>query len=209
MELRRSTRLSAKHGNEVKDEGPIKKKAKSVLKDKVNTKEPVKKPNTKEEKVSSDEAILEVGDDIPDITLQNQDGKDVSLKALAKENKVIIIFLYPKASTPGCTRQACGFRDNFDDLKEHGLVLGLSHDTPAAQLKFKEKYSLPYDLLCDPTREFIGMLGAKKTPASGSIRSHFVFADGKLKFKRLKISPEISVADGKKEVLELAKQYSN
>lgn len=147
---------------------------------------------------------LEVGDEIPDVTLQNQDGEEVSLRKVAKENRIIIIFAYPKASTPGCTRQACGFRDNYKELKEHAAVFGLSGDTVSAQKKFQSKQGLPFDLLSDPKRVLIGQLGAKKTAQSGTIRSHWVFLDGKLKYKRVKVSPEISIQDGKKEVLELA-----
>lgn len=129
------------------------------------------------------------------------------MKEIAKENKNCSIFRVPKASTPGCTRQACGFRDNYEDLKEHAAVFGLSADSVISQKKFQTKQKLPYHLLSDPKREFIGLLGAKKTPLSGSIRSHFVFVDGKLRFKRVKISPEVSVGDAKKEVMELAEKF--
>lgn len=210
MELRKSNRIAAKHAADAHKEAPVQKKVKVTKKKVVKPKVEKPKPIAIEPKKVEDEdkgKELEVGDEIPDLTLQNQEDKEVSLRELAKEHRIIVIFLYPKASTPGCTRQACGFRDNYDDLKKHALILGLSHDTPSAQKKFQVKNSLPYDLLCDPTREFIGLLGAKKTPASGSIRSHFVFVDGKLKFKRLKVSPEVSVADGKKEVLEIVKEF--
>ncbi|QLL32239.1 hypothetical protein HG536_0C04080 [Torulaspora globosa] len=149
-------------------------------------------------------AELDIGGEVPDVTLQNQDGEDVSLRKVAEENRIIIIFAYPKASTPGCTRQACGFRDNYRELKEHAAVFGLSGDSVSAQKKFQSKQELPFDLLSDPKRILIGQLGAKKTAQSGTIRSHWVFFDGKLKYKRVKVSPEISVQDGRKEVLELA-----
>lgn len=149
---------------------------------------------------------IDIGGEIPDVTLQNQDGKDVSLREVAKDSRIIIIFAYPKASTPGCTRQACGFRDNYEELKEHAAVFGLSGDTVTAQKKFQDKQGLPFDLLSDPKRVLIGHLGAKKTAQSGTIRSHWVFFDGKLKYKRVKVSPEVSIQDGKKEVLELAAQ---
>lgn len=152
---------------------------------------------------------LDIGDEIPDITLQNQDGQEVSLRKVAEEHRIIIIFAYPKASTPGCTRQACGFRDNFDELKEHAAVYGLSGDGASAQKKFQTKQSLPFDLLSDPKRVLIGLLGAKKTAQSGTLRSHWIFYDGKLKYKRVKISPEVSIQDGKKEVLELAASLQN
>ncbi|KAL3231360.1 Peroxiredoxin DOT5 [Nakaseomyces bracarensis] len=209
MELRKSSRIAAKHAADIAVVAPVVKKSKVAKKAKVSAETKKEDGDEKTETTTEqpEEKELQVGDELPDLKLENQDGKELSLKELAKENKIIVIFLYPKASTPGCTRQACGFRDNYDDLKEHALILGLSNDIPSAQKNFQNKHSLPYDLLSDPTREFIGLLGAKKTPASGTIRSHFVFVDGKLKFKRLKVSPEVSVADGKKEVLELVKEF--
>ncbi|KAK5778410.1 thioredoxin peroxidase DOT5 PWA37_000338 [Arxiozyma heterogenica] len=149
--------------------------------------------------------VLEIGDEIPDLTLLNQDNKEISLKDIAEKNKIIILFAYPRASTPGCTRQVCGFRDNFDDLKKHAAVLGISADSVNAQEKFHNKQQLPYDLLSDPKRELIGLLGAKKTPTSGIIRSYWIFADGKLKFKKIKVSPEVSVSEAKEHIIELTK----
>ncbi|KOG98877.1 thioredoxin peroxidase DOT5 [Saccharomyces eubayanus] len=180
---------------------PAKKKVKTIPK--LDIEEPVKRVDHS----SSGANELEIGDAIPDLSLLNEDDESVSLKEIAKENKIVVFFVYPKASTPGCTRQACGFRDNFEDLKEHAAVFGLSADSVISQKKFQTKQNLPYHLLSDPKREFIGLLGAKKTPLSGSIRSHFVFADGKLRFKRVKISPEVSVGDAKKEVMELAEKF--
>lgn len=204
-ELRRSTRIAgAKRKLDDVD---------SIKKDSVDhnvKKKSVKSKIDKGHKVNTPNAVskeLDVGDEIPDISLLNEDGEKVSLRKVAIKNRIIVIFVYPKASTPGCTRQACGFRDNYEDLKKHAVVYGLSADSEMNQKKFQAKQKLPYSLLSDPKREFIGLLGAKKTPQSGTIRSHFIFVDGKLKFKRIKISPEVSVSDSKKEVLELSKQY--
>lgn len=166
--------------------------------------EPKMKPRSSPSESKSKELIE--GDEIPDLTLQNQDGGEISLKKLAEENRIIIIFAYPKASTPGCTRQACGFRDNYEDLKEHAAVFGLSTDNPKSQKNFQTKQKLPFGLLCDPKRLLIGSLGAKKTPQAGTIRSHWIFVDGKLKSKNIKVSPEFSVEEGKKQILELAKE---
>ncbi|CEP24092.1 DOT5 [Cyberlindnera jadinii] len=194
VELRRSARVAKK-------EAP---KVESLETAKV-TKPKAAKPRVKaEEKESKDESKeLEIGDEIPDLTLLNQDEEELNLKQLAKENKIIIIFAYPRASTPGCTRQACGFRDNFNSIKDKALVLGLSADSPKAQKNFQVKQHLQYDLLCDPKRELIGLLGAKKSP-TGIKRSHWIFQDGKLVEKRIQISPEVSIKDGKAKVLELS-----
>ncbi|CCD26305.1 thioredoxin peroxidase DOT5 NDAI_0H01310 [Naumovozyma dairenensis CBS 421] len=200
------------NGRETKKET----KPRSVVEDKVDgiEHEEVKKVKFDEQQVSDKSANndsiieLEIGDDIPDITLSNQNGKEISLKEIAKTNKIIVIFAFPRASTPGCTRQACGFRDNYDELKKNAIVFGLSADAISSQKKFEEKQHLPYDLLSDPKRQLIGLLGAKKTPQSGTVRSYWIFVEGKLSIKRIKVSPEISVAESKKEVIEFAKKLS-
>lgn len=147
-------------------------------------------PPTKKVKESPSE--IEEGDSIPDITLKNEHDEEVSLKDVASDNHLVVIFAYPRASTPGCTRQACGFRDNYDEFTKHGaVVFGLLSDTPKSQTTFITKQKLPYSLLSDPNKELIGALGAKKSP-SGIKRSHFVFVDGVLKVKKLGVSPEAS-----------------
>lgn len=147
---------------------------------------------------------LEVGDEIPKITLLNQEEEELDLLELSKTNKIILIFAYPKASTPGCTRQACGYRDNFNQISKGALILGLSADSPSAQKKFKEKQHFQYDLLSDPKKELISILGAKKLP-NGIKRSYWIFKDGKLLVKRIQISPEISIKEGTEKILELIK----
>lgn len=160
-----------------------------------------------EEEEPEEPKELEEGDPIPDVTLKDQDGKEISLKKVSDEHRIVVVFGYPKASTPGCTRQACGFRDNFEELKKHAAIFGLSADTVNAQKKFQDKQNLPFDLLSDPERHLVGLLGAKKSPQSGIVRAHWIFADGTLKHKRVQISPETSIEEGKKEVLDLAKQF--
>ena len=91
---------------------------------------------------------LEVNDIVPNFTLQNQDGETVNLTDY--KGKPVVLFFYPRADTPGCTIEACGFRDSFKKLMAAGVViLGISRDTVKAQKKFQEKYDLPYDLLAD------------------------------------------------------------
>ena len=91
---------------------------------------------------------MEPHDKVDDFTLQNQDEETVHLSDFA--GKPVVLFFYPKADTPGCTIEACGFRDAFSKLQEAGaVVLGISRDTPKAQKRFKEKYGLPYPLLAD------------------------------------------------------------
>src|SRR5258708_28227312 len=91
---------------------------------------------------------MQVGDTIEDFTLQNENDETVHLSDYS--GKPVVLFFYPRADTPGCTIEACGFRDTFKKLQKAGVVvLGISRDTPKAQKKFKEKYNLPYTLLAD------------------------------------------------------------
>jgi thioredoxin-dependent peroxiredoxin len=97
---------------------------------------------------------MQVNDIVEDFTLQNQDGKEVSLSDF--KNSPVVLFFYPRADTPGCTIESCGFRDAFTKFQKEGIVVfGISRDTVKAQKKFKDKYDLPYDLLADPEMELI------------------------------------------------------
>ncbi|KAG7699982.1 hypothetical protein KL930_000669 [Ogataea haglerorum] len=190
--VRRSARLREQEAQEAVPE---------PKKQKTETKEPVaaqfsedQKPAEKKnnDKVESTNTLQE-GDALPDdLELENQDGEKVAIAQYAKDAKVLVVFLYPKASTPGCTRQAIGFRDKAEELIKLGAtVVGLSSDSPKAQTTFKTKQQLPYDLWCDPSKQLIGLLGAKKHP-NGIVRSDFIFQDAILKVKRVGISPEKS-----------------
>jgi thioredoxin-dependent peroxiredoxin len=96
----------------------------------------------------------QVNDPIEDFTLQNQDGKTVHLSDYKKTP--VVLFFYPRADTPGCTIESCGFRDAFEKFQKAGItVLGISRDTVKDQKKFKDKYDLPYDLIADPDMELI------------------------------------------------------
>lgn len=101
---------------------------------------------------------MEVHDKVANFSLQNQDGEHVQLKDFA--GKPVVLFFYPKADTPGCTIEACGFRDTFAKLQKSGaMVLGISRDTPKAQKKFQEKYHLPYPLLADVDEKVCNQFG--------------------------------------------------
>jgi peroxiredoxin Q/BCP len=116
----------------------------------------------------------------------------------------VLIFFFPKADTPGCTTQACGFRDAYPRIQEaNAEVIGISADVPKALAKWRAKQSLPYTLLSDPDHQIIeafGAWGEKKMYGKaymGIIRSHFVFgADGVLEEEQIKISPEDSIKKG-------------
>jgi thioredoxin-dependent peroxiredoxin len=132
------------------------------------------------------ETRLAPGDPAPDFTLPDADGNEVSLASL--RGRRVIIYFYPAAMTPGCTKEACDFRDNLGGLADAGLtVLGISPDPPAKLAKFRDRDHLTFPLLSDPDREVLesyGAYGAKtmygKT-VTGVIRSTFVVgADGKI-----------------------------
>lgn len=195
--IRRSTRIAGKKttNGDVPEVVPVAKKPKIA--------------NTANETAIDGETkskVLEIGDSIPDLILKDENDKDVSLKELTEKNEIVAIFAYPKASTPGCTRQACGYSKNYDSLSKYAKLYGLSSDLPKAQKSFVEKQHLKLDgLLSDPKKALIGPLGAKKHP-SGIKRLHWIFVQGKLKISRVQISPEVSIEDGKKEILEIYKE---
>ena len=92
--------------------------------------------------------MTETGKIAPELKLENQDGETVDLRSL--RGKWVVVYFYPKDSTPGCTTEACDFRDNFARLGSKGaVVLGVSKDSAKSHAKFREKQSLPFDLLVD------------------------------------------------------------
>jgi peroxiredoxin Q/BCP len=95
---------------------------------------------------------MKVNDKAPAFSLLDQDGVKISLKDFA--GKTVVLFFYPKADTPGCTIEACGFRDAYKKIQATGtVILGVSADEPAKQKKFEEKFKLPYPLLADTDKK--------------------------------------------------------
>lgn len=93
--------------------------------------------------------MLEIGMKAPDFTLQDKDGNQVALSDFA--GKKVVLYFYPRDNTPGCTRQACAFAQNYDGFKERGVeVIGISKDSVASHAKFADKHELPFILLSDP-----------------------------------------------------------
>ena len=102
--------------------------------------------------------MLEVGTKAPDFTLKNQEGQEVSLSQFA--GKRVVLYFYPRDNTPGCTRQACGFAQNYAGFTQRDVVvIGISKDSVASHLKFAQKYELPFVLLSDPDLEAIQAYG--------------------------------------------------
>jgi peroxiredoxin Q/BCP len=130
---------------------------------------------------------VEEGKKAPAFTLPDADGAEVSLSDFA--GKDVVLYFYPKDDTPGCTKEACGFRDAWRTLQKMGVaVLGVSPDSGASHQKFAKKYKLPFPLLSDPDKKLMSAYGAwgekmmygKKT--TGVIRSTvWIGPDGKVK----------------------------
>ncbi|RVW05453.1 thioredoxin-dependent thiol peroxidase [Rhodococcus xishaensis] len=125
---------------------------------------------------------LAPGDRAPDFTLPDADGNEVSLADY--RGRKVIVYFYPAASTPGCTKQACDFRDSLAELNEAGLdVVGISPDKPAKLEKFRESEGLNFPLLSDPEKTTLtawGAFGEKKMygkVVQGVIRSTFLVGE--------------------------------
>jgi peroxiredoxin Q/BCP len=151
---------------------------------------------------------MEVNDKIADFALQDDQEKTVRLKDFS--GKPVVLFFYPKADTPGCTIEACGFRDVFKKIEGAGaVVLGISRDTPKAQKKFKEKYGLPYTLLADVDEKVCKQFGVLKEKnmygkkVMGIERTTFLIGPDR---KLLKIFPKVKPEGHAEEVLAALKQ---
>ena len=149
---------------------------------------------------------LNVGDPAPTFTLTSDTGEQVSLADFAGES--VIVYFYPAAMTPGCTKQACDFTDSLDALKAQGyVVLGVSPDKPEKLAKFRERDGLTITLLSDPDRKVLEAYGAygEKTmygkTVTGVIRSTFVVdPDGKLAYAAYNVRATGHVAKLRKDL---------
>lgn len=140
--------------------------------------------------------MLNVGEDAPDFTVSDHGGETVTLSGL--RGKTVVLFFYPKADTPGCTVEACSFRDKKTDYDtDDVMILGISPDTPKAQSQFAEKFDLPYRLLADADHaiaESYGVWAEKSMYGKkymGIERTTFVIGkDGKLTHIFSKVKPD-------------------
>lgn len=107
-----------------------------------------------------------------------------------------MVYFYPKADTPGCTKQACSLRDSFSDLTDHGVkVFGVSGDSVKSQLEFQKEYNLPFDLLADTDGRVAKAFGVPMRLTKFPARQAFLFEDGKLIWKDLEASTEEQASD--------------
>ena len=139
---------------------------------------------------------LAVGAAAPEISAVDQDGKTVNFKDVFAKGPTLVYF-YPKADTPGCTKQGCSIRDGWADLQAKGLqVLGVSEDKPDAQKKFQEKYKLPHTLIADSDGNVAKAFAVDMIPIAGlTKRQSFLIKDGKVVWNMLAASTETHAAD--------------
>ncbi len=139
---------------------------------------------------------LAVGAAAPLVSAPDQDGKPVNFKDVYAKGTTLVYF-YPKADTPGCTKQACSIRDDWSALKAKGIqVLGVSEDKPEAQKKFQEKYQLPFTLIADNDGAVAKAFAVDMVPLVGiTKRQSFLIKEGKVVWTMLKASTETHAKD--------------
>ena len=152
---------------------------------------------------------MELNQKIADFTLQTDEEKAVSLSDYA--GQPVILFFFPKANTPGCTLEACGFRDVFKKIQATGaVVLGISRDTPKAQANFRAKHDLPYTLLADVDEKVCNQFGVLKEKnlygkkVRGIERTTFVIGPDQ---RLLHVFPKVTPAGHAEQVLVLLQEW--
>jgi peroxiredoxin Q/BCP len=151
---------------------------------------------------------VNVGDKAPSFKLKNQDAKVISLADL--KGKPIVLYFYPKDDTPGCTKEACNFRDEFPKFgKMKAEIIGVSIDSVESHKKFANKYKLPFNLLSDEKKEVVEKYGVWQEKSMygkkymGIVRTTFIInTEGKIN----KIFPKVKVEEHNKEVMEALKE---
>jgi peroxiredoxin Q/BCP len=146
----------------------------------------------------------DIGSKAPDFTAKDQNGNQVKLSDFI--GKKVVLYFYPKDDTPGCTKEACSFRDNFEDLKkERIVVLGVSPDSIASHQKFANKYTLPFTLISDSEKEIVNLYGVYREKnmygkiSLGVVRTNFLIDEkGKIVHIFNKVKTDIHA----EEVLE-------
>jgi peroxiredoxin Q/BCP len=143
------------------------------------------------------------GDNAPDFTTVDSTGQKVSSKDFKGKN--VVLFFFPRANTPGCTRETCDFRDQYSNLRKKAAILGMSADPIEAQSNFSSKYSIPFPLLCDEEKKILKAYGVWKEKSlygrkfMGIERTTFIINQtGKIK----KIFPKVKVQGHVAEVLK-------
>lgn len=145
--------------------------------------------------------MLNIGDKAPEFTLEDKDGKTVSLSDFA--GKKVVLYFYPKDNTPGCTRQACAFAGLYGEFQKKGVeVIGISRDSVSSHSRFAEKHALPFILLSDPKLTAIQAYGVwqeKKLygkTTMGVVRTSFLIDEqGRIQTVMPKVKPDTNAAE--------------
>ena len=145
--------------------------------------------------------MLTVGTKAPDFSLQDKEGNTVRLSDFL--GRRIVLYFYPRDNTPGCTRQACGFAQNYQEFERRGVVvIGISKDSVASHLKFAQKYDLPFVLLADPERQAIEAYDVWKEKklygkvSMGVVRTTYVIdPQGVIEKVMPKVKPDTNAAE--------------
>lgn len=182
----------------------VKKPAKKAVKKKVSRKAAPKKKAKRKISTPVVAPLLSVGQSAPPFSLANENGETISSTSLL--GKRVVLYFYPKDDTPGCTQESCDFRDSFSRVQAQGaIVLGVSKDSVASHVKFKQKYSLPFSLLSDEDGRTCEAYGVWKEKSMygrkymGIERTTFIIgSDGKI----AKIYPKVSVTGHVDQVLQ-------
>lgn len=149
---------------------------------------------------------LKVGDEAPAVTGVTETGAALAFAEVYKQQPYTLVYFYPKADTPGCTKQGCSLRDAYEALTKKGVaVIGVSHDDVAAQKAFKEKYHLPFTLVAGNDDVVINAFGVPHIPATSlAKRQAYLIKDGKVVWADYSASTDKQAADVLK-VLEAEK----
>lgn len=145
--------------------------------------------------------MLEKGTTAPDFTLQDKDGKEVSLSEF--RGKKVVLYFYPRDNTPGCSRQACNYAENYPVFLEQNIVvIGISKDSTGSHQKFAEKYALPFILLSDPEKKVIMDYDVWKEKKSygkvsmGVVRTTYIIDEnGRIEAVMPKVKPDTNATE--------------
>lgn len=153
--------------------------------------------------------MLEVGIKAPDFLLLDKDGNEVSLSGILKKHPVVVLYFYPKDSTPGCTKQACGFRDSYMEYEKLNVpVIGISKDSVKSHMNFATKEGLPFVLLSDPELKAINAYDVYKEKklygkvSMGVVRTTYIIKNGIID----KVYDKVKAAENAEEVLAYLQQ---
>ncbi len=142
---------------------------------------------------------IKEGDKAPDFTLKSQNEKEINLYTILKD-KIVVLYFYPKDDTPGCTKEACSFRDSYEIFKDAGAeVIGISSDSIQSHRDFASKYNLPFILLSDPDQNIRKQYGAITLKIPGRV----TFVIDKSGIIRLVFSSQINMKEHSKQAIDI------